>query len=48
MTRVPLHRRAAGEQGVALVIALMAMTLMIALGMALMMTTITETKIAAT
>ena len=44
--RQPLLDRARDERGVALIIALMAMTLMMALGLALMMTTITETKIA--
>ena len=38
--------RLADEQGIALVISLMAMMLMMALGTALMMTTMTETKIA--
>jgi Tfp pilus assembly protein PilX len=41
----PSHHIADSERGIALVIALMAMTLMIALGAALMMTTTTESKI---
>src|SRR3989442_13643114 len=40
-----LPERAADEQGVALIIALMAMLLLTALGMALTMTTMTETRI---
>ena len=44
--RKPLLDRARDESGVALVIALMAMTLMMALGLALMMNTMTETRIA--
>ena len=49
----PTSRRTAraagksGERGIALVIALMAMLLMSALGLALMLTTTTETMIAA-
>lgn len=41
----PSHHTAESERGIALIIALMAMTLMIALGAALMMTTTTESKI---
>lgn len=44
--RRPLPVRLADEQGIALVISLMAMMLMMALGTALVMTTMTETKIA--
>jgi hypothetical protein len=44
--RRPLPARLADEQGIALVISLMAMMLMMALGTALVMTTMTETKIA--
>jgi hypothetical protein len=44
--RMRLGARLADEQGIALVISLMAMMLMMALGTALMMTTMTETKIA--
>ena len=43
--RSPLRARAAGERGVALVIALLAMVLMTALGMALMLVSETETLI---
>ena len=42
----PLAMRAGDEQGVALVIALMATALMMALGLALILTTTTEGKIA--
>lgn len=42
----PLSARVREEQGVALIIALLSMTLLLALGMALVMTTMTETKIA--
>jgi hypothetical protein len=45
-THTPVVKRLHDEQGVALIIALMAVLLMSALGMALMMTTATETKIA--
>jgi hypothetical protein len=45
--QTPLSVRAHGEQGVALIVSLMAMTLMMALGLALVMTTMTEGKIAA-
>ena len=41
----PSHHDAQSERGIAMIIALMAMTLMLALGTALMMTTTTETKI---
>ena len=41
----PSHRAARSEQGIAMIVALMAMTLMIALGAALMMTTTTESRI---
>lgn len=41
----PSHHAARSERGIALIIALMAMTLMIALGTALILTTVTETKI---
>jgi hypothetical protein len=44
--RRPLASRARDEQGIALIIALMAMTLLMALGVALVLTTMTETKIA--
>jgi hypothetical protein len=44
--REPFRARVRDEQGIALVIALMAMLLMMALGTALVMTTMTETKIA--
>ena len=44
--RTPLRNRLADEQGIALIISLMAMMLMMALGTALVMTTMTETKIA--
>jgi hypothetical protein len=43
---VPLSIRACGEQGVALIVSLMAMTLMMALGLALVLTTMTEGRIA--
>jgi hypothetical protein len=43
----PLQARLRDERGVALIISLMCVVLMMALGMALMMTTITETKISA-
>jgi hypothetical protein len=43
--RRPLRARAGEEQGIALIIALMAMTLLMALGLALMLTTTTESKI---
>lgn len=42
-----LRARVRGEQGVALIVALMAMTLMMALGISLVLTTMTEGKIAA-
>jgi hypothetical protein len=42
----PFSSRARDEQGIALIVSLMAMTLMMALGMALMLTTMTEGKIA--
>src|SRR5882672_4863051 len=42
-----LRRRVRKEDGIALVVSLMAMMLLMALGMALLMTTTTETKIAA-
>lgn len=45
MHRQPLAVRARDEQGVALVIALFCMVLMMALGMSLMTTTMTETRI---
>ena len=41
----PSHRSAESERGIAMIIALLAMTLMIALGTALMLSTVTETKI---
>jgi len=41
----PSHHALASERGIAMIIALMAMSLMIALGTALMLTTVTETKI---
>jgi hypothetical protein len=41
----PSHRAATSERGVAMIIALMAMSMMIALGTALILTTATETKI---
>jgi hypothetical protein len=41
----PSHRSAHSEKGIALIVALMAMTLMVALGTALILTTVTETKI---
>ena len=44
--RRPVHARLADERGIALIISLMAMMLMMALGTALVMTTMTETKIA--
>jgi hypothetical protein len=44
--RPPLPARLGDEQGIALIISLMAMMLMMALGTALVMTTMTETKIA--
>src|SRR5687767_8293977 len=44
--RRPLRDRAADEQGIALIISLMVMMLMMALGVTLVMTTMTETKIA--
>jgi hypothetical protein len=44
--RRSLRMRAADEQGIALVMSLMAMMLLMALGTALVMTTMTETKIA--
>jgi hypothetical protein len=46
LPRTALRTRLADEQGIALVISLMAMLLMTALGTALIMTTMTETKIA--
>jgi len=42
---VPSHRSAASESGIAMIVALLAMTLMLALGTALMMSTVTESKI---
>src|SRR5262249_30493981 len=42
---MPSHRVASSERGIAMIIALLAMTLMIALGAALMLTTVTESKI---
>jgi hypothetical protein len=47
MQRQPLSVRVRDEQGVALVIALFCMVLMMALGMSLMTTTMTETRISA-
>jgi len=44
---VPSHRAPRSERGIAMIIALMAMTLMIALGTALLLTTTTESKIVA-
>ena len=44
---VPSHRAPRSERGIAMVVALMAMTLMIALGTALLLTTTTESKIVA-
>jgi len=41
----PSHHSAGSERGIAMIIALMAMTLMVALGAALMLTTTTESKI---
>jgi hypothetical protein len=41
----PSHRTVSGERGIAMIIALMAMSLMVALGTALILTTVTETKI---
>jgi hypothetical protein len=41
----PSHQAAESERGIAMIIALMAMTMMVALGTALMLTTSTETKI---
>ena len=41
----PSHHAASSERGIAMIIALMAMTMMIALGAALMLTTTTESKI---
>jgi hypothetical protein len=46
-TQLPLSVRIRDEQGVALIIALMTMALMMALGIALILTTMTETKISA-
>jgi hypothetical protein len=43
----PLHHRLHDEDGIALIVSLMAMMLLMALGMALVMTTTTETRIAA-
>jgi len=49
MAARPSHRqRAADEQGVALIIALLAVALLMALGLALVLTTMTETRIAST
>ena len=48
MTHAPIgpsHRAASSEGGIAMIVALMAMTLMIALGTALLLTTTTETRI---
>lgn len=45
--RRTLAQRAAEERGVALIVALMSMMLMMALGMALILTTMTETRISA-
>jgi hypothetical protein len=42
-----MHARRRGEEGVALIVAMMAMTLMAALGSALILTTMTEAKTAA-
>ena len=42
---VPSHRSAQSESGIAMIVALLAMTLMLALGTALMLSTVTETKI---
>ena len=44
---VPSHRAPRSERGIAMIVALMAMTLMIALGTALLLTTTTESKIVA-
>jgi hypothetical protein len=41
----PSHHRALSEDGIALIVALLSMTLMIALGTALMLSTVTESKI---
>jgi hypothetical protein len=46
-TRQQVLRRVADERGVAMIIALMSMLLMSALGIALVMTTVTETRISA-
>ena len=46
LQRRPFGARARGEEGVALIVALMATTLLMALGIALTMTTMTEGKIA--
>ena len=43
----PLSQRLRGEDGVALIIALMSMMLLMALGIALVLTTTTETRISA-
>src|SRR5712691_7930595 len=43
--RAPLSARVCREDGVALIVSLMAMMLLMALGMALIMTTTTETRI---
>ncbi|HVZ19448.1 MAG TPA: pilus assembly PilX N-terminal domain-containing protein, partial [Vicinamibacterales bacterium] len=43
----PSHRRLSSERGIAMIVALMAMTLMIALGTSLILMTVTETKITA-
>jgi hypothetical protein len=45
MLRRSLRLRTSGEEGIALVVSLMALTLMMALGVALILTTMTETKI---
>lgn len=42
---VPSHRTPQSERGIAMIVALLAMTLMLALGTALMLSTVTETKI---
>jgi hypothetical protein len=48
IARRSLRLRACGEEGIALVVALMALILMLALGLALILTTMTEAKIAST
>jgi len=42
---VPSHRSAQSERGIAMIVALLAMSLMLALGTSLMLSTMTETKI---